>query len=862
MPPCTSAGRGAGPIVTRLLTLALAFAVVATGAAVLPTMAAAQVLSTPRFTVATANRRIFDSDVTVGDDGSVSFVWIEMLDSSDYKSGKAWARRFSPAGTALGPQTRIDTTDWANMDVTPSIVPNGTGGYVATWNILVPAPIETHYRMELYGGVLDANGALVGSDFDVSEDGASVDFLLAGSDVVAYDSGFVAAWFEGGSLWLRDFTAVGAARGSPRHVVDVPSTPGHSLIDLALTPDGRLLLVWQKGLSTAGTALLLDTAGNALGPPFPLAPAGSTILKTAISPTGVVGEISTTGLALVVRRYDASGTVLGEDTVGTGGGVQNADLTFDANGNLLAVWPAQVSGGVTRGRARAYDADGAPLGPVFTVDSTNSFAYPTTAAVAGGRFVIGWLGGDVFPPELQANVYDFCTPGMAVCGDGVRVSACEQCDDGAGNDDTLPSACRTDCRRARCGDGVIDAGEQCEDGNTVSGDCCSHWCRHERDFDQDGLCDTSDNCPLFPNPAQLEPEICSPASLPKLPEAVAESFAEGLEDFAEIEMPATGLGPVFNGASCAECHHRPTIGGSSTRTVTRFGRHDGGGFDPMVELGGVVLQANGITTPSCTVAGEVVPATSDVITTRDSPPLFGLGLVDTIPDDRLLQLADPNDANGDGISGRANVIGERVGRFGWKAQVVSLHDFVGEAYQTEMGITSPGFPTESNPQGAPLGCDPVADPEDDGTAVTSLTSFVTLLAPLPPLKPSPSARAGKSLFKRLQCRSCHTDKLKAGVSTVKALHRKKVPAFSDFLLHDMGPALGDGIPQGDASGSEFRTAPLWGVRASAPYLHDGRAATIAEAIAAHGGEAQAARDGFVALTAAEQAALVAYLSTF
>lgn len=248
-----------------------------------------------------------------------------------------------------------------------------------------------------------------------------------------------------------------------------------------------------------------------------------------------------------------------------------------------------------------------------------------------------------------------------------------------------------------------------------------------------------------------------------------------------------------------------------------------------------------------------------MVTRRDTPPLFGLGLIDAVSDARILRYADPTDRNHDGISGRPNLIGGRVGRFGWKAQIVSLHDFAGDAYLNELGITSPMFPVENDPQGGPAVCDAVPDPEDDGTNVAKFTDFMTLLAPLPPLPRTAASRAGKHLFRKIHCDGCHSVRRRTAANLLPALNHKRVALYSDLLLHDMGPVLADGIEQGESSGSEFRTAPLWGVRESAPYLHDGRAPALTDAIAAHGGEAQASRDLFVALPPDQQELLLEFL---
>jgi mono/diheme cytochrome c family protein len=370
-------------------------------------------------------------------------------------------------------------------------------------------------------------------------------------------------------------------------------------------------------------------------------------------------------------------------------------------------------------------------------------------------------------------------------------------------------------------------------------------------------------CPVFQSPGEPDADVCAPDAFP-LGSADRARFDAGLDEFANVDTIANGLGPVFNEASCAACHNRPYVGGSGTRPVGRFATTGPGGFDPLTGLGGLVLQSQGIDTGTCAVAGEIVPPAATIVTQRDTPALFGLGLVELIAEDKILRFADPADVNQDGVSGRPNMVGGRIGRFGRKASIATLREFAGDAYLNEMGITSPDFPNEIRPQGSTPLCDTVADPEDDGSNVTAFTDFLSFLQPLPANRwPSPEVkrrgRAGLRVFKRIGCASCHTDKLRTGFSPVLAMARKKVPMFSDLLLHDMGPGLADGIEEGQATGSEFRTAPLWGVVWSAPYLHDGRAATIEEAITLHGGEAQRARDGFVSLTEADKAALLTFL---
>src|SRR4029077_19486710 len=126
----------------------------------------------------------------------------------------------------------------------------------------------------------------------------------------------------------------------------------------------------------------------------------------------------------------------------------------------------------------------------------------------------------------------------------------------------------------------------------------------------------------------------------------------------------------------------------------------------------------------CRVPGEVPPPEAAFVTRRDTPPLFGLGLVDTVPDRDILRLADPDDGDHDGIRGRPNLVRTRVGRFGWKAQVVTLRQFVASAYLNEIRITSPDFPSELPPRGGPVVCDQIPDPEDDGTRIDAVTRFL------------------------------------------------------------------------------------------------------------------------------------------
>jgi CxxC motif-containing protein (DUF1111 family) len=201
-----------------------------------------------------------------------------------------------------------------------------------------------------------------------------------------------------------------------------------------------------------------------------------------------------------------------------------------------------------------------------------------------------------------------------------------------------------------------------------------------------------------------------------------------------------------------------------------------------------------------------------------------------------------------------------VGRFGWKAQVPTLHQFAGDAYLNEMGITSPEFPNESDPQGNQdlLKYNPAPDMNDDGTEIQKAADFMTLLGPPPRGPRSDLTDNGARVFRQIGCANCHVATMTTGESPVPAIAHRSFQAYSDFLLHDMG-RLGDGITQGQASGRQMRTAPLWGLSARPAFLHDGRAKTPQGAILEHAGQGAAARDRYLNLDWRARTALIAFL---
>lgn len=357
--------------------------------------------------------------------------------------------------------------------------------------------------------------------------------------------------------------------------------------------------------------------------------------------------------------------------------------------------------------------------------------------------------------------------------------------------------------------------------------------------------------------------------LPNLAPAELAAFVDGKDDFEQEETVATGLGPIFNNVSCAACHSVPGTGGSSDIVVTRFGRNVNGHFDPLASQGGSLLQQFAIDP----ALQEVVPAAANVVAHRQTTPLFGVGLIEAIPDGTILQNASRRKPFG--IAGRVSVVQDvatgqtRIGRFGWKAQHAGLLSFSADAYLNEIGITSRFFPVENAPNGntALLALfDPLGDPEDEVDAATGKSDidraadFMRFLAPPPTLPQSRTARMGEAVFQQLGCAVCHVPSMSTGFSPVSALSHRPVELFSDLLLHDMG-SLGDGIAQGTAGPREMKTAPLWGLRAKPAYLHDGRAATVDAAIRAHDGEAREVRNHYLQLSPAPRSQVLDYLNS-
>jgi CxxC motif-containing protein (DUF1111 family) len=350
-------------------------------------------------------------------------------------------------------------------------------------------------------------------------------------------------------------------------------------------------------------------------------------------------------------------------------------------------------------------------------------------------------------------------------------------------------------------------------------------------------------------------------------------FAEAAEEFTGPETAADGLGPVFNGAGCGECHSVPVLGGSSQIVERRAGRWDGSRF--FDHPGGSLIQDR------ATAAGlqETVMPNHNVIALRASLSVLGDGFVEAIDSNALLDVRDrqPRDMRGTAIE--VPVLeapgSTRVGRFGWKDQQASLISFAADAYKNEMGITSPLELEENsfNGRALPAGSDLLAEPEDDGADVQLFADFMRSTK-APPVDAdvlaTSDARAGSELFNQIGCSVCHTrtfvtvppgTRINGGQFVVpSALGNKRIQPFSDFLLHDVD--TGDGIVQngGTRTRNMIRTAPLWGLRTRGRFMHDALSHSIEQAIQRHGGQAAGVRETFNRMGQTNRRRLLLFLS--
>jgi CxxC motif-containing protein (DUF1111 family) len=372
-----------------------------------------------------------------------------------------------------------------------------------------------------------------------------------------------------------------------------------------------------------------------------------------------------------------------------------------------------------------------------------------------------------------------------------------------------------------------------------------------------------DSSPSLPDP--IHGEVGDP--LPGLSAATLDLFERGAAAFERQYTEGEGLGPRFNENSCDACHTFPVDGGTGETNIRRVSRTLGdGSCDPLTEASGGNLRVQ-VTEALAAAGGK--PERDTSIGTHTAvftiPFTFGLGLVDAIPLEVLEAMEDPNDADGDGISGRLGRDAQgRPARFGRKGDVASLADFVDGAFRMEMGLTTHRVPDEDqagNPPGVPDGVDPAGEPEVSREDFEAVVAFLRFLAPpAPAAVDTPEEEEGRRFFQELGCAGCHVPVLPTAPFPDGSVTAAAVGLYSDLLLHDMGPGL-EGTCTPAATNTEYRTEPLMGLRYRDRFLHDGRATRVMDAILAHGGEAEVARAAFDGLNRLQQESLLRFLGT-
>ena len=366
-----------------------------------------------------------------------------------------------------------------------------------------------------------------------------------------------------------------------------------------------------------------------------------------------------------------------------------------------------------------------------------------------------------------------------------------------------------------------------------------------------------------------EPPVGAPGSpLEGLLPEQRSRFLEGQRLFDRDFTPEEGLGPSYNQLRCSSCHDVPSRGGSGVELVRKATRWLDGRCDLLEEEGGDNIQQRAIEAlRQAGTTDEKMPASATHIVNLTAPALYGLGLVEAIPESTLLALADPHDADGDGISGRqARTADGRVARFGQKGDASTLRDFIAGALLQEMGLTSVLHPADLTVNGRSMeDFDGAPDPEVSEDALDLLVAYVRYLSPVAPAEPVDAADSsdvarGFDLFHDVGCASCHVAVLETGPSEDPVLDRRSVLLYSDLLLHDLGDEVADVCGPG-ATPSEIRTARLNGLRFRPMLMHDGRGTRLDAVIERHGGEAAVSRDRFGRLAPDARAALLRFLET-
>lgn len=390
---------------------------------------------------------------------------------------------------------------------------------------------------------------------------------------------------------------------------------------------------------------------------------------------------------------------------------------------------------------------------------------------------------------------------------------------------------------------------------------------------------------------------------------------------AWIVAPATagardGLGPLFNARSCDQCHNNDGRGSPPLKSTERpvalvfqfatptpgtnnepgADPHYGGNLNPFA-IGAIPAEGT-VRTDVREIAGKFEDgeaytlleprytfeelaygelAADTKFSPRIAPSVFGVGLLEAIPDAQIIERSDPDDANADGISGRPNRVWDFlqkravIGRLGWKSNQPDIAHQTAGAFSSEIGMTTSLRPDQNctNIQVACIDAPDGGSPEISDEIFNRIVEYQRMLAvPARRNLESPGVKRGAELFVTAGCESCHRSTFTTGeFPAAPWLSKQTIHPFTDMLLHDMGPELADGRPDFEASGAEWRTPPLWGmglqraVNGHTRFLHDGRARDASEAILWHGGEAERAREAYRKLSKIERDALLEFLNS-
>lgn len=353
-------------------------------------------------------------------------------------------------------------------------------------------------------------------------------------------------------------------------------------------------------------------------------------------------------------------------------------------------------------------------------------------------------------------------------------------------------------------------------------------------------------------------------------------FLKGSEEFDETYTTENGLGPIFVSNSCRGCHASDNRGSMFT-VLTRFGQKDTSG-NTFLHLGGPQIQNKAI------VGHTIEQLPNDATSSKFIAPIVsGVGFLELVSDLDILAMADPNDLNGDGISGVPNwnsipswvktfpnaqtKNGKFICKFGRKASVYNVHQQTVGAFNQDMGITTTFMPDNPMNVAEAVNSIPLSEPDlPDQNLNATVFYLQALQTPIQRNQNDPDVIKGKSIFVNLGCESCHKQNLKTTYSPIAGLSFKEFHPYTDLLLHDMGPGLDDKYTEGSATTSEWRTTPLWGLGLAKDsqggelfLMHDGRARSIEDAILMHGGESEMSRNKFNNLSQAEKELVLKFL---